>query len=156
MSGSSLWRIVTKKSPLPSLISIENLYAEIMGYALIQHKFDIEIRMVELAIQGECSQSLLCLEEVAQALGTSSRSLQRGLRQQGTSFSHIRQRVRCESALKLLRQDNFSISEIAQMLEYSDPSNFCRAFQRWTGQSPTRWRKAVLQQGRSLTRTCKY
>jgi len=123
---------------------------------LIQRKLNIEIRMIELAIQGECSRKHLCLEEVAQALGISSRSLQRYLRQQGTSFSHIRQRVRCESALKLLGQDNFNISEIAQMLEYSDPSNFCRAFQRWTGQSPSRWRKAVLQQGGSLGHRCKY
>lgn len=52
--------------------------------------------------------------------------------------------------------DVAALSEIAQMLDYRDPSNFCRAFQRWTGQSPMRWRKAVLQQGGSLTRPCKY
>ncbi len=101
--------------------------------------------MIELAIQGECPRRQLCLEEVAQALGISPRSLQRYLSQQGTSFSHILQRIRRDSALKLLEQDNFSVSEIAQMLGYNDPSNFCRAFQRWTGQSPARWRQVKNQ-----------
>jgi len=114
---------------------------------LIQRKRNIEISMIELAIQGECPRRYFCLEEVALALGISPRSLQRYLRQQGTSYSQVLQRVRCESALKLLGQDNFSVSEIAQMLGYNDPSNFCRAFQSWAGQSPARWRNVVVRQG---------
>ena len=35
-----------------------------------------------------------------------------------------------------------SIAEIAYILGYGDPANFRRAFRRWTGQSPGRFRRA--------------
>lgn len=86
------------------------------------------------------------LEEVAHALDLSTRSLQRHLAKQGTSFSEIIARVRRQYALELLVQDTLNISEIAHAVGYSDPSNFCRAFHKWTGQSPYRCRSKMLEQ----------
>ncbi|MBL4542167.1 MAG: AraC family transcriptional regulator [Rhodobacteraceae bacterium] len=74
-------------------------------------------------------------------LDVSPRSLQRLLMEQGTTFSRIVERSRRQSAFQLLVREDLSVTEVAEKLGYSDPSNFGRAFRKWTGQSPNRWRK---------------
>jgi len=83
--------------------------------------------LTESSIQNVCSQMNVALNEAAQILNVSPRSIQRYLRQQGTCFSQIGVHVHRQAAFKLLVQDRLTISEIKQMLRYSDPSNFCRA-----------------------------
>ena len=73
--------------------------------------------------------------------GTSFRNLQRRLRAEGTCYSEIRDEVRQRIARKLLRQSDEDIAGIAQRLGYSDACNFSRAFRRWTGISPGRYRR---------------
>lgn len=69
--------------------------------------------------------------------GTSKRSLQRGLRRGGTTYSEVLGTVRFEVARDLLVAGRHSVAEIAQLLHYSDPSNFSRAFRRIAGIGPT-------------------
>jgi len=102
--------------------------------------------MVERAVRRAPKDADIRIAEVATAIGLSARALQRHLAKQGTSFSNVIERARRQHALKLLVQDNLSISEIGHALGYSDPSNFCRAFQKWTGQSPKRCRSKMLEQ----------
>ena len=44
-------------------------------------------------------------------------------------------------ATQMLREEGLSVSEVAFRLGYNDVSNFSRAFRRWTGQSPSDFRK---------------
>jgi len=113
---------------------------------LIQNKSAKVIETVEQAVRRAPKNADPRIAEVALALGLSARSLQRHLAQQGTSFSKVVERTRRQHALELLVQDDLNISEIAQALGYTDPSNFCRAFHKWTGQSPNRCRRRMLQQ----------
>ena len=113
--------------------------------ALIQSNSAKAIEMVEQALRHASKNAHPRIAEVAGALGLSARSLQRHLAQQGTSFSKVIERTRCQHALELLVQDDLNISEIAQALGYTDPSNFCRAVRKWTGQSPKKWRKSLLR-----------
>jgi AraC-like DNA-binding protein len=76
----------------------------------------------------------------------SPRSIQRLLMEQGTTFSRIVERSRRQSAFQLLVRKDLSVTEVAAKLGYSDPSNFGRAFRKWTGQSPNQWRKRALRQ----------
>lgn len=78
---------------------------------------------------------------VARVLGMSSRSLQRGLQNLGTSFSEQLDVVRRERSLLLLRDPERSVREIAFMLGYADPRAFYRAFRRWTGHTPAEHRR---------------
>lgn len=82
------------------------------------------------------------LQAVARSLGTSVRSLQRRLKEEGTSFDELLQSVREELARNLLRDVRRSISEVAFALHYQEPSAFVRAFRRWTGQTPGAFRGA--------------
>jgi AraC-like DNA-binding protein len=58
---------------------------------------------------------------------------------------HARAEFPDRRLLNLLLKEDLTMSEIARMLGYSDPSNFGRAVRKWTGQSPKQLR--VRRQG---------
>ena len=75
------------------------------------------------------------VEVVAKRLGLTSRSLQRRLKDEGSTFNAIREDVRRELARRYL-DDGLAIAEISFLLGFSEPSAFFRAFKRWTGTTP--------------------
>jgi len=88
------------------------------------------------ALLVDGSDTLPNLDEVARALGRSPRSLGRHLAEEGSSFRALVDHTRLARARELLRHSQLPINEIAWRLGYADPSNFNRAFRRWTGHSP--------------------
>lgn len=80
------------------------------------------------------------LERVADILHLSPRTLRRRLAELGTSFQMILEQLRRGRAVELLLHSSLSVEQIAAELGYHDPSNFGRAFRRWTGQSPREYR----------------
>ncbi|MDI1442829.1 AraC family transcriptional regulator [Polyangium sp. 6x1] len=81
------------------------------------------------------------LAAAAASLGMSSRTLQRRLRAEGTSFEDLVDGVRRARAMAYL-DARVSIAEVAYLLGYAEPSVFHRAFKRWTGMTPESWRAA--------------
>ena len=79
--------------------------------------------------------------------GTSVRSLQPSLTEAGTSYSQLVDELRLRTARELLGDERCALGEIAYELGYSDPAHFTRAFRRWTGSTPSAWRRAVLAGG---------
>jgi AraC-like DNA-binding protein len=77
--------------------------------------------------------------ETARALGTSTRTLQRRLRAEGTSFAEVVDGLRRELALEYLNR-GIPLVEVAEFLGYADVTAFHHAFQRWTGTSPARFK----------------
>jgi AraC-like DNA-binding protein len=75
-------------------------------------------------------------EDIARALHQSTSTLQRRLRQEGTSYQSLLDEIRRELALDYLRDGKHSIADVAFLLGFSDQSNFTRAFRRWTGTTP--------------------
>ena len=75
------------------------------------------------------------VDAIAHVLGLTSRSLQRRLKDEGSSFQDLRDEIRRELADRYL-EDDLSISEISFLLGFSEPSAFFRAFKRWTGVTP--------------------
>lgn len=75
------------------------------------------------------------VDVVAKRLGLTSRSLQRRLKDEGTTFNALREGVRQELARRYL-DDGLAIAEISFLLGFSEPSAFFRAFKRWTGTTP--------------------
>lgn len=78
---------------------------------------------------------------VASHLATSTRTLSRSLQEVGTSYQRILDEVRKEMAIEYLRNSALPIEEIAALVGYSDPSNFRKAFRRWTGHAPSYYRE---------------
>jgi AraC-like DNA-binding protein len=82
-------------------------------------------------------------ESIARGLNLSARSLQRKLHEEGTTYKQLVDDTRRELAAQYVKQSQLSINEITYMLGFSEPSNFTRAFKRWTGESPSEYRLAV-------------
>jgi AraC-like DNA-binding protein len=82
------------------------------------------------------------VEHVAKRLAMTPRSLQRRLKDEGTSFQDVRERVRRELAERYLG-DRIAIAEISFLLGFSEPSAFFRAYKRWTGTTPLEARRAL-------------
>ena len=75
--------------------------------------------------------------------GSSIRTLQRRLAEEGTSYSQLLEELRHDLALYLLRNPDLQASEISRELGYRDPAIFTRAFRRWTGQTPSQYRQTL-------------
>lgn len=80
------------------------------------------------------------LETLSQRLGVSPRTLQRRLREEGTSHQDLLDEVRSELSRRYLREPELAICEVAYLLGFSEPSAFHRAFRRWTGVTPRAFR----------------
>ncbi|EPX54931.1 Transcriptional regulator, AraC family [Cystobacter fuscus DSM 2262] len=78
------------------------------------------------------------LAHLAARLRMSPRTLQRRLRDEGTSLEAEREAFRRQQA-RVLLEAGTPIAEVAWRLGYSAPSAFHHAFRRWTGQSPREW-----------------
>ena len=76
------------------------------------------------------------LGTVARRLATSPRSLQRKLREEGTSFKAVVRGTRESLADHYLSRTSLSTTEIALLLGFEDPTSFFRAFHSWTGNTP--------------------
>jgi AraC-like DNA-binding protein len=87
------------------------------------------------------------LSRIVRRAGLSKRTLQRWLAELGLSFSDLLKDTLQRRAINLLRQPDHSITEIAFMLGYSDPAHFSRAFERWSGVAPGRWRELAKSGG---------
>jgi AraC-like DNA-binding protein len=77
------------------------------------------------------------ISAAARALGMSTRTLQRRLREHGILYDRLVDEVRRHLSSKYLADGNFSLGEIAWLLGYSESSAFNRAYRRWTGRSPS-------------------
>jgi AraC-like DNA-binding protein len=82
-------------------------------------------------------------EDVARALNVSVRTLQRKLAPTGSTFREVSETVRARLAQEYLADPAVSIAEVAFMLGFSEQSSFNRAFRRWTGEAPGRWRRRL-------------
>jgi len=90
-------------------------------------------------------------QEVASTLGLSQRSLQRRLKERQTSYEEILSEVRRDLACAYLREERYSVTELAFILGFEDASSFARAFRRWTGASPSAFRAEAEARGRAQT-----
>jgi AraC-like DNA-binding protein len=102
---------------------------------------------VASAIRVSMETRIPTVDEAAELVGTSVRSLQRGLGQQGTVYRELVERVRYDTARELLCAPDISVLEIAQRLGYSDTANFSHAFLRWSGMPPSQFRRKCLGRG---------
>jgi AraC-like DNA-binding protein len=80
------------------------------------------------------------LQDVAQELGLSARTLQRRMTDSGITFQQVVEETRRELARHYLKQRAVELNEAAFLLGFADANSFFRAFQNWEGTSPGEWR----------------
>lgn len=93
------------------------------------------------AYLNEVSWDAAHLEGAAQALNMTTRTLIRRLDADGTSFQMIKDGLRRDIAIRRLQVGEASIEAIAQDVGFSSAASFHKAFQRWTGTTPSTYRR---------------
>jgi AraC-like DNA-binding protein len=91
--------------------------------------------LIDMLPSGEATE-----ETLAASLNVSRSSLQRRLRKEGTTYRAILQEVRCNLAERMLQDGSKTLNEISFLLGFADLSAFSRAFKRWTGMAPSKYR----------------
>jgi len=96
---------------------------------------------VRVAIQQKLTGRRPTIEDVADALHISSRTLQRRLQDEGSNFQRLLEESRHQLARHYLNNSGLELNEAAYLLGYEDGNSFVRAFRSWEGVPPARWRE---------------
>ncbi|NVK41590.1 MAG: AraC family transcriptional regulator [Oceanospirillaceae bacterium] len=80
------------------------------------------------------------IQEVAEALNMSSRTLRRHLDKEGTTYQALKDQSRFNAAQEYLSYPDVSVQEVASLLGFTEPSAFVRAFRKWSGTTPAAYR----------------
>jgi AraC-like DNA-binding protein len=98
----------------------------------------VQAALLELLPAGQAS-----IDPVSKKLGTSSRTLQRRLKQEGMSFQALLNSTREDLAKHYLKNSDVTGAEISFLLGFEDPNSFFRAFHAWTGETPEQARRTI-------------
>jgi ATP phosphoribosyltransferase regulatory subunit len=102
--------------------------------------------LAELDISAELKKQMASAEDVAFALHMSVSTLRRRLLDEGTSYQKIKDDSRKEAALNYMNSPQLSISDVASLMGFDEPSAFFRSFKKWTGMTPGEYRKSEAYQ----------
>lgn len=119
--------------------------------AMLAPQFEEELRQennherfaerVRVAIQHKLTGRRPTIDDIADALHVSSRTLQRRLQDEGSSYQRVLDEARHHLARHYLNNDVLELNEAAYLLGYEDGNSFVRAFRTWEGVPPARWRE---------------
>lgn len=103
--------------------------------------------MVRYAIRQKLHYDGPTMPSVAKELGLHPRTLRRRLAGEGETFERLRDSVRYAVARELLELTDIPVAEVGGFLGFEPPGVFSRAFRRWSGTSPSNWRRARRTSG---------
>lgn len=87
-------------------------------------------------------------EHIAKKLNMSRNTLYRKLSTEEVSFHELVEDVRKSKAIRYMESGKYSLSEITFLLGFSELSAFSRAFKRWTGSSPAKYKEQYRDDNR--------
>jgi AraC-like DNA-binding protein len=96
---------------------------------------------VEQLIRDALPSGIPSIMQIGAHMSMSSRTLTRRLAESGITFRDLIKQTQEKIAKDLLKNSSSTIGEIAFQTGFSEQSAFNRAFKRWTGISPTSYRK---------------
>lgn len=106
-------------------------------------KSSFAIRITDY-LNGNSYLGMVTLEDIASNFNLSTRTLQRRLREENTSFQQLADEVRKTQALAYLKDGFYRGKEISYLLGYNELSAFTRTFKRWTGLTPAAYQRDFL------------
>ena len=102
---------------------------------------DSFMELVRRAIQDRLTGHRPSIDAISQVLHMSPRTLQRRLRESGSSFQRVLDEARHQMARYYLSNSVLELNEAAYLLGFEDPNSFGRAFRAWEGVPPSDWRE---------------
>ncbi|MFJ2991013.1 AraC family transcriptional regulator [Collimonas sp. NPDC087041] len=127
------------RKPEPILIALlEKQANEFLNQLPATNEFVMSVRR---CVTSKIHEGEPELNNVASTLNITPRTLRRHLDKYDTSFRELLEEIRQQLAKQYLLDPALQLSDIAQLLGYSEQSNFNRAFLRWTGSTPNTYRR---------------
>jgi AraC-like DNA-binding protein len=80
-------------------------------------------------------------DKVALDMAVSPSTLRRRLAEEGRTYQDLKDELRLELAMGWLRNRKVDIANVASLVGFREPSAFYRAFKKWTGASPSQYRR---------------
>lgn len=114
---------------------------ELDGYLLKSMTFISFEEKLEIAIIQCLNEGRVSIANVSKKLAISSRLLQLKLNKKGYTYKKKLNEIRGKMAIEYLKNHDLSILEISILLSYREQTSFIRAFNKWTGVSPLKYRK---------------
>ncbi len=102
---------------------------------------DSFLELVRRAIQDKLTGHRPSIDSVSEALHMTQRTLQRRLRDSGSSYQRLLDDARHQMARYYLSNSALELNEAAYLLGFEDPNSFGRAFRIWEGVPPSDWRE---------------
>ncbi len=130
--------------PFPHRAARESLESLARAELAKLHTPDRVLSDTRAALQRMLPDGAPPLEMVAAELGVAPRSLQRRLQQQGDSYKDLVEEVRRARARELIADARVNLLDIAAELGFSGQAAFNRAFKRWFGEAPGRYRQGLI------------
>ena len=127
-------------NPIASQLAMSQCEQELQRFGL-DKPFVAQVK----ALMFDEKHGFATLEQVAQRLHMSERTLKRQLAKHELTYTDLVEEARKQKALDLLADTSQSLDDISEYLGYSDMANFTRAFKRWTEQTPTAYRKSLAK-----------
>lgn len=103
---------------------------------LLDNTWTAKVRSKIMDVDG----NIISLDQVAKSLQLSSRSLQRKLSDENTSYKDICEATKCDLAKYYMYNDH-NFKSIASRLGYFNVASFNRAFRSWTGMTLHEYQK---------------
>lgn len=98
------------------------------------------VERVQGYVRGALPTGTCAIERCAEQMGISVRTLQSRLVAHGVRYADIVEAQREKLARIYLRQTRMPLDEVAERLGYGEQTSFGRAFKRWTGLTPQKFR----------------
>ncbi len=118
---------------------------------LVEHLEDVRKKrnttelhnQISSLIASQLSGGNLSIDHMSKLLGVSVRTLQRRLDDNKLDYSHILNELKHQLSINHLKDPSLTLSDISFKLGYKESSSFSRAFKRWTGISPKKYRQSL-------------
>lgn len=108
---------------------------------------------VQRLLRNRLANGHVTIEQVAEHMKISPRTLQRYLLAEGTGFQELLDKTRQSMATRYICDSSLSLTQLSELLGYADLSTFSRAFTRWNGVGPQKWKQHYQQAQRLTTPT---
>ena len=144
-TGAAHNRLVLHRRDLDRpFLSYNEELLEILTPAVERSLDEQQPRSITEAVKWIIKRSLTAgspdIQTAAKELNVSSRTLQRQLAGENTSFKLLLSEARHELARVYLTDPSLDLKEVAFLIGYEDQNSFYRAFRSWEGDTPSNWR----------------
>jgi len=101
------------------------------------------VRDVEALIKDALPSGIPSIRHISDLTAMSNRTLTRRLTEAGVTYRDLVKKTQEKIAKEMLRKNTQSIGDIAFLTGFSEQSAFNRAFKKWTGKTPSEFRKNI-------------